>query len=285
MKFKYIIIFVFSLLVFVGNNSFAADTLTIAECLENKFIKTKVRGLGGYQEECIALEIQNISNKDINIVLEPGRRLVSIDTNIQDILIVKEFIVLVKVGQKKEILGYGFCCQASKGGPRGGAKFHIGDLATENLVKLAKVINKNNFPPSAVQHAIWVLSDGHSLSSVCAQNDDIKALEETLADILGIELPWYKITYMQDTALVFSDRPENVFVKFQFYIKNNSLVTINVRNKQGKVMTTLEKAVPLSPGTYSRDLKFDVVSWPKGKYDLFVYVDYGQILLKKEFEL
>lgn len=264
----------------------SVDSLTIQECLDSNFIKTNVKSLGGFQEECIFLSIENITDKDLNVILEPGRRLVSDDSTIQDILIVKKVIVLVSVGEKKKINGYGFCCQASFGGPFKDAVYSIGRMASENLVKLANIINENDFPTSAVQHAIWVISDGHTLSSVYdANSDTLRFLHESLAEILDIEIPWYYLTYVQDTARLFSDRPKTIYGKFDYYIKNNSIITINIRNFRGEVVKTLIEQKPKNPGTYTYHLNLNVVNFPKGNYEIYVYTDYGQTIVKKEFEL
>ncbi len=262
------------------------DSLRIQECLDSNFIVTDVKSLGGHQEECVVLSIKNIADKDLNVVLEPGRRLVSSDSTFQDILIVKKRVVLVNKGEKENIKGYGFCCQSSNASPCVDAVFGIGQMASDSLVKLSKIINQNDFPSSAVQHAIWVISDGHSLSSVYdANKKSLRILQETLAEIMDVEIPWYSLTYVQDTAQVFSDRPKTIYGDFEYYIKNNSVITINIRNQRGEVVKTLIKQKPENRGLYTYSLSLNVVNWPKGIYEIYVYTDFGQTILKKEFEL
>ena len=262
------------------------DYYTIQECLDSNFIKVEVLGDGGYQEECVKLSVKNISSQELKIKLEPGRRLISDDSTVQDILIVKEKLFLLAVGATFDFKGYGFCCQNYNSVPKKDSAFNIGFVENENFVILANVINENNFPANAIQHAIWVLSDSISFSSVQAYNmADILLLRKTLANILGIEIPWYTLSYVQDTASLFSNRPKIIKGNFKYYVKNNSVITINIRNSNGQIVKTLIKEIAKNPGTYDLYLDMNVANWRKGKYSVFVYADYSNILLKKEFVL
>lgn len=264
-----------------GNNYY-----TIQECLDSNFIQVKVIGAGGYQEECVKISVKNISSQELKIKLEPGRRLISDDSTVQDILIVKEKLFLLAVGKTFEFKGYGFCCQNHNSAPGKDSAFSIGFIENEKFVKLANVINENNFPANAIQHAIWVLSDSISFSSVRADNmADILPLRKTLAQILNIEIPWYTLSYVEDTARLFSDRPKIISGSFKYYVKNNSVITINVRNSNGQIIKVYVKEIAKNPGTYVFYLNENVTNWRKGKYSIFVYSDYSNIILKKEFVL
>ncbi|MEA3451133.1 MAG: hypothetical protein U9Q83_04440 [Bacteroidota bacterium] len=280
------VIIVLSLSFIATKDKEKIDYYTIQECLDSNFIQVEVSGNGGYQEECVILSVKNISSQDLKIKLEPGRRLISDDSTVQDILIVKEKQFLLAVGASFDFKGYGFCCQNYNSAPKKDSAFDIGYVENENFVKLANVINENNFPANAIQHAIWVLSDSISFSSVRTDNmEDIKILRNTLADILNIEIPWYTLSYVQDTARLFSDRPKIIKGNFKYYVKNNSIITINVRNSNGQIVKVLVKEVAKNPGAYDHYLDMNVANWRKGKYSIFVYADYSNIILKKEFVL
>jgi len=269
-----------------SKNKNDVDYYTIQECLDSNFIKVDVKGAGGYQEECVMLSVRNISSKNLKIKLEPGRRLISDDSTVQDILIVKERLFLLAIDETFNFNGYGFCCQSHNSAPRIDSAYDIGYVENEDFVKLANVINENNFPVNAIQHAIWVLSDSISFSSVRADNmKDILPLRKTLAQILNIEIPWYTISYVEDTARLFSDRPKIIKGNFKYYVKNNSVITINVRNSNGQIVKVFVNEIAKNPGTYEFYLNENVVNWRKGKYSIFVYSDYSNIILKKEFVL
>ncbi|OPZ99929.1 MAG: hypothetical protein BWY70_00845 [Bacteroidetes bacterium ADurb.Bin408] len=185
-----------------------------------------------------------------------------------------------------KISAYGFCCESHDMSPTPGLKFKIGYMAPPDWQKLAEVIDKNNFPASAVQSAVWVLSNGHALSSVY-DNDmaSIHLLRKTLADIKGEEVPWYSIIYKTDTATLFSNVPEKVIGEIDYYLRNNAVITINVRNKNGVVMATPVRNMPANPGQNSYNLDLNVTGWKRGDYEIYIYTDLSTVHSKRAFKL
>jgi len=260
--------------------------ISIEELFLKKAINVTVTGLGGHQEECIEFEIENKTDSTVYLEIEPGRRLVSADSTLQDIFIVKQQLLALLSKEKIKVKGYGFCCESSSGSPYTNAIFSVGYMAPPDWIKLAKVINDNNFPVDAVQHAIWVLSNNHDISSVNAEDMfSIKELRETLSEILNIEIPWFSMSYAKDTTQLFSDRPEMLYGEFSYYIKNNGIVTINIRNSSGVVVKTLLKEAPHDAGNYKYYLNLSVINLPKGEYEIYVFEDYGKLNMKKKFVL
>jgi hypothetical protein len=258
----------------------------LGEFLHYKKVDTRVKSLGGFQENCIAINIQNLTSDTLFVLLEPGRRLVSKDSLQQDIFIVKENRVSINPFATNKVIGYGFCCRSNKHSPEEDSEFDIGYMAPPEWIQLAELINKNNFPALAVQSAVWALSNDHSISSIYSKDEkSVKLLKETVAKIKGIEIPWYSITYENDTALVFSNRPKNVFGQFKYYLNKNAIVTVNVKNARGTLMKTILRGLDDGPGSYTCDVDLDVRNWPKGTYYIYVYEDYSNLNLKKSFIL
>ena len=286
---RFLFLPVLCLLLSFSFNRDATDNkkyISIQRHVDEGRLKAQITGLGGYQKDCIEFLLENNTPDSLWIQLEPGRRLVSEDTLIQDILIVKEENILLAAHEKKHLKGYGFCCQSSKRSPGNGSKFNTGYMAPAGWIELAKVINANKFPASSVQHAIWVLSNNHPISSIHATNmENIKVLRETVAGIKGIELPWYTLTFVKDTAQLFSGRPEMLFGKIDYYIRNNTVVTINIRDKRGRIVKSLTKGKTANPGKYTYDLKLNVKAWPKGEYNLYIYEDFSNLNKRKKFVL
>lgn len=259
---------------------------SIEKLIDDNKIHVEIKGLGGHTESCVGFDIENKTSDTIRMLLEAGRRLCSKDSTIQDILIVKNRTIVLVPYEQINISGYGFCCQSDHGSPRKVSEFNIGYMAPPEWVKLANVIDKNNFPASAVQHAIWVLSNNHELSSI--RSDDmqsIKLLRQTVADIKGIEIPWYTLTYEKDTTRLFSHKAERIIGKFDYYLKTNGVLTINIRNKRGQLISTLIKESMAERGMHSYNLNLLVKGWAKGDYEIFVYENYSNLSTKKKFRL
>jgi hypothetical protein len=298
MKTKLNIFYILSALLFTGifaiaahNNSISSPKdnkfISIAKLLEEKKLSVKIYGTGGYQENCIEFDLKNTDHDTVFIIIEAGRRLISKDTSLQDIFIVKEQKLFLAPNQRLKIPGYGFCCEASMHSPTDSSIFGIGFMAPPDWIKLAQVINRNNFPAEAVQSAVWVISDNNSIASIYYEKmEEIDSLLKTVASIKGVEIPKYNIIYEKDTAMVCSQRPERVKGNIDYVVRSNVMITINVRNKNGRLMKNLvPEGATQGPGTYNYKYDIDVKGWPKGEYEIYIYEDYSRLIKKSKFEI
>jgi hypothetical protein len=276
-------------LFFVFGNRPSADAdkyISIEKLIKNRSIAEQITGMGGYQENCISFDLKNTTSDTIHVWIEPGRRLISGDSTLQDIFLVKEIKTSIPPYESKKLPGYGFCCEATMHAPPAKSVFSIGTLAPAPWVKLAEVINQNNFPPDAIQNAVWVFSNNHPVSSVADNNTPaIDLLRRTVASLKGIELPWYSISFEKDTSTLFSGRAEKLWGSFEYSMKTNAIVTIKVRNQNGMLMATLMKAMAHNPGKYLFDVDLPVKNWKKGDYEINIYEDYSNLNLTKKFTL
>lgn len=264
----------------------ANQYLPLENFLSSGSVKATVKSLGGHKKECVALDFENLTSDTVFFFLEPGRRLVSKDSSHQDILIVKQRWITIPPFASYQINGYGFCCQSSKSSPRKNADFFIGYMAPEEWIRISKLISENNFPPGAVQSAIWIISDDHPIGSIYNDgSEDLYKLRKMIADIKGVEIPWYSVKYEKDSMRLFSGRPEKITGVINYFLKNNSMITITIRNEQGKLVRTLVKSSPAGPGNHDYLLDLSVKSWPNGIYYVFIHEDHSNLNISKSFVL
>jgi hypothetical protein len=260
--------------------------VSVEKCLKDGDINAQIKGLGGFQEECIAFNLENLTTDTLKIRIEAGRRLTSVDSTLQDIFLVRDENLILFPNGHKTLKGYGFCCQSSNHSPQSNSGFTVGYMAPETWQQVAHFIGQNTFPESAIQAAVWVLSDDHPVSSIWAPDlTDVQSLREMVAEIKGVEVPWYIVKYENDTSMVFSNRPEWVKGEMNYYVRTNSMVSINVRSSKGMLITTLVKEMSLESGHYTYSLDLNVKGWPRGDYECTVYENFSNVLLKKKFKI
>jgi hypothetical protein len=286
---KTVLFLLFPVLIIVFGHKPTTDVdkfISIEKLIKNNAVKGEIKGLGGYQEYCIGIDITNNTADTLPVLIEPGRRLVSDDSTEQDILLVKEIRTRLLPYENKKLKGYGFCCEASMHAPGLRSGFSVGYMAPKPWIQLAEVINNNNFPPEAIQNAVWVFSNDHPISSIYGDKaESIDLLRRTVSSIKGIELPWYSIAYEKDTAMLFSGRAERLWGTLEYHLKTNAIITINVRNKSGAIVAILMKAMAHNPGPYLFDVDLPVKNWQKGDYEVSIYEDYSNLNLRKKFTL
>lgn len=274
------------LLINSTNAHLKSPIISIEDAFKQNKIKLDIKSKGEYKGNSAIIASKNISKEPIILHLEFGRRLTCSDTSMQDLLVVKEQLITLMPNESKTNDAFAFCCESNNLPPQKEVHFSIGRMAPAEWIKLAEVINKNNFPIEATQHAVWVLSNNHELASVHAENmEEIKALREVLAEIKGIELPWYNIYYLKDSLNVFSGKHYNLKGTIEYHKRNNGITTIQVRQKNGRIMSALVKNASQGPGKYQYPVNIDIKGWPKGEYDVLVFEDQSQLIHKKSFTL
>ena len=254
---------------------------SIEHLIQTGIVEAKLKGVGRFQEKSISITLQNKTGDSVKVWIEAGRRLISDNPIYQDIFIVKEqFILLMPLESRNDMI-YGFCCQVNDHVPAKDSSFSIGSMAPISWIQLAEFIDQNSFPIQDIQHSIWSVSDNLPISIIGGS----EPLKRKVAEIKGIPVPWYSLTFEKDTALLFSGKAESLSGEIGYYLKNNAMVTVNIRSSNGLIKTTLMSDKKQSPGSYTIPIELDVKGWPKGKYAVYVYFDGATLLSKTDFEL
>ena len=266
--------------------------LTIKEALKRNLISYNIKGLGGHQGECVDITIKNTSNIDTTFYFESGRKLISKDASIQDILIIKPFEFMLASGGEINFKGFGFCCQAHNSSPNENSEFEIGNLKNIKLTALANYLHTNKYKEGQMQDAIWVVSDSNPISSIFVPIDDAKAerkmmdLKLYVAKLMDISTKnlWYSLEYKTDTNQLFTGDASILKGKFDFRISHYSQGFIAVFNSRNELITYISKNQSFSSRMYTYPIHLDVGNWKKGKYYLRVYSN-NKLKVEKEFEL
>jgi hypothetical protein len=281
--------FTFILLIF-ARNTFAAGEKekhkSIQEFLDSKKINLVIKGLGGYQGDCIGLNLENITPDTLFMKVEAGRRFVSADTTEQDIFIVKEMLLALLPMEKRFVKAFGLCCEATMHAPKQNSKFSIGFMTPSAWQSLAKFMYKNNFSNHTMQSAIWVMSNDHQISTVIGDNQkQTDLIRAALSKLKNIPVPWYSLRYAEVAGQVFSDKHERVFGPVEFTLRESALITVQVRDEEGRTMDVPMPASEYANGENTFQMDISVTDWPKGKYTVMVFANGTMRINKKEFIL
>jgi hypothetical protein len=285
LSFAFIVLF-FQLQAFSGTTDKSKHS-SIEELVSKKQLKVNICGMGGYQGDCIKMSFYNLTPDTTFLLLEPGRILTSSDTLAQDILITREELLTLAPREKRSIMAFGFCSEASKAAPDSAGLFILGAMADSTLVVLAEFLDSkgNNYPEDAMQHAVWCLTDGYDLAGI--YNADFAGTAELLelvAGLKGIENPWDENNNVIDQEQPEPESRINISGDVEIYIPEACLVDIYICDQDGKQWEILEEKVPYKPGIFQYTFRITAVNWPGGKYFLRVMSD-DKLLYQKGFEL
>ena len=287
------LLFVFVIFAFTYNSTNKTEKLksiSIEKAIKSGIVSADFQGTGTYSGDAINLEIKSLIPVDTIIKIEAGRRLISDDSTLQDILIVREIEFFLAANEIKKLKLFGFCCQAHNGAPKWDTFFDVGFVEDSAFVVLANYLAQSNLPIGVMQSAIWVMSDNNPLNSIHNDNekdkDKMKGLFTLLASLKGIEYeyPWYTLKYKTDTASVFSNRADRMFAEIEYNLNHQSNVDLFIKDANNLLVKKIFMNQPHHRGEYSYRFTLDVANLPKGKYYLRLYAD-NQLKVVKTFEL
>ncbi|MBL7918359.1 MAG: hypothetical protein JNM96_08170 [Bacteroidia bacterium] len=264
------------------------ESYTLQEALNRNLIDVKINSLGVYQGQSAMIEVKNKTSKNFIIKIEAGRKLKAREDKYQDLLVVKQEDLIVKSNAKASTKVVGFCCESNDAGPKNNLKYLPNQMADTNLIKLAKYINLNytQLNTSAVQQAIWAISNNHGSAAITVLNEKEMTLKNLVCTIKNEPIPWYiikqriyqttngRIHLCNDTlqGKINYTNGAWTYSKLNIYDKEKNAVFISVGSW-------------LKPGSNSvYDVNLPIKTLPKGKYTLSLENE-QQVFTQRDIEI
>jgi hypothetical protein len=268
----------------LSQNTIKADSL-----LKTRTISIQAEGIGGFQGECIMVEVVNNSLNEIYVEIESGRRFVSFDSSEQDILIVKPSFIKIAPRKTKLLKLFGFCCQQKNSAPKKKSKFYHSYMSPKKWQELTNYLNINpSLQISSMQSAIWSMSNDLPVRNIGKNNKMDEELRKQVCKIKNIEIPWYNITF-NESEFQLGDEIDSLkhllfCATLELKIPHSGLIEIFILDKNNRVVKYLMKDVIVSDGLNSFVLEHNIATLAKGKYKLALKSEYG-FYYERNFEI
>lgn len=244
----------------------------MVQLLEEGRVTLSAEGLGDHGGECVKVTVQNRSGGRVTTSIPVGWRLVSVTPEVQDLLVVREELLAVAGGASVSVVCRAFCCEASGTGPTAGERYRGGHQASEALTRVAQAIASDNHPDDAAQHAIWVLSDGHSIAGMGAMDSSrVDSLRLVVSRLSGQQPPRYSMRFAEEPGRVCSGRPEAISRALVYDVPAGTVFHAVVVDRQGRVLQVLEDHAWLEPGRHRMAFDVVVLGWPPGTYAIHAW--------------
>lgn len=242
--------------------------MTLGEALDNGIVEADIKSLGGHTGGCVSGTFRNTQDQPIEVMVEPGRRLVTVDEGLQDILVTREMPVILAGNQTGTVVIDGFCMQVSNDSPKMGADFTTGYMAQPQEQELAKFLNKGNFPKSPSQSAVWSVANGKDINTIhYHERDSIDDLIHFVAQLKGVEVPKYTIKHKDTEDELFSGIPTS----FQATVAGRFNEPTNVHVVLYRGVKSIRRdwvEFEGKSGIQRKEVEMDIEGLPRGKYML-----------------
>lgn len=257
-------------------NSTGQYALSVFDAIDRNLINCTILSKGGHQGNCIDMTLVNKTSNRLILKLESGRNLLSLDTNKQDILVVKEELFVLNSMQKQQKEIFGFCSQSHKSSPENGEEYNVGEMKDKNIVALAQHLSSNKYPLSSMQQSVWTLTNNRNISSIFHENrDSIERLQDFVAQLTKIYSPWYSIEYELPDSGVVSNVAKSLHGNFEARLPKNEVVKIVVFDKFNIAQIRTEMIVTEQASKHA--FSVNVKTLPKGRYHIGFYTLGGRL--------
>jgi hypothetical protein len=209
--------------------------LSLEKALSQNKIKISCSGSANSTHYLKPLEvnIQNITNTSIQVMIEAGRTFFSEKNCTQNLIVTQKKLLLIRPMESEKIDLNAMCIQSSKPSPRADVKYTLGPIANENMITLARFIEKNNYHNPLGQEAIWVLSDHKQIDLISGINEHsqnkLKEFVKTLT--------WYGINEISKEELKLKKIENNLYELNQDIYKTVDPSLINYNQETFKQKT------------------------------------------------
>lgn len=274
--YKYVAITMFCTLAF-NLNLFAGDTLTLKEALKKKMISVVVHGTRkgpramlshSYYGKCMQLEVKNLTDSTLNLKLETGRTLNCDKETVQNMMITKDLIFTLKGKKSGTYKAYAMCVQEHKSSPDSHDTYQIGELADNNLLQFAKIIEKYNFQDNAGQNAVWVFTDNNDTTAIYGTNlDEARILKKYVKKYKysSAKLKVTESTEMLGEPKIVSDKGPTITGNMIWEMTKGGNATLQVFDSDDKLVVTLFEKQYFSKGEQTHFVTVSGTNIEKGK--------------------
>lgn len=257
-----------------------SQAISLEEAIKRNIITYTIEGLSGEEipqgssshfGKCLKATIQNHTASAVAIKIESGRFLQPQDTNVQRMLITKTSIVRIEPKKTATQNLYAMCSQSSKASPKKNNRFKNGKIADAPLLKLAKIIEKNNYHNATGQDAVWAIANGKDMSYKKPKN---QAEREIFGHVQNTFKSKNVDTYNGMTLKI----------GFELQLQKTSEISIKVFDEFGKCLKTLRSSASYTQGSHAFEFWIRETDFIPGKYQAVLFVD-GRSVNKQDFEL
>ncbi|MFC7358202.1 hypothetical protein ACFQO1_10910 [Jejudonia soesokkakensis] len=213
--------------------------------------------------EPLSITVTNLTSKKINITIPNGQLFVSTDPEVQDIITTEaNDLIVTNTPVTKAIQG--MCVQSNNRAPRDEDTYSAGKVASGNLLKLTQEIEQTKSFNSIAQHAIWAITDNHSVEDIYSLDDENNTgthFQSFTREVLGVS------TQEKIRSIPATDKPKRTMGgTFTYYFSQPSSVSIAIFNDKNVVVRELFQESQKKAGEHNFDFQFDASDFPEDLY-------------------
>jgi hypothetical protein len=261
----------------ISTASFGATLVTFEDAIQRGLISYKIT-TDNVANRSMDLELNNNSNNPINVQLEAGRIFYSTQ-DIQPYVVTRPSIIALEPRGQEDVMVYARCGNSSARSPGHDTKFGRTSMGAPLLVQaLTELSNRRINDIYLAQQVVWHYTNGHSLSTIIADNDKEKEFLKWMCKNENTDFPWYQKHYAPSQTgndMEFSNIPTLIQGEMQVVLTQPSNIQVKLYDQEGKSIKTIYAILNQSAGQCTIPLKINLSDIAKGDYKIVIENDAG----------
>lgn len=264
------VILALSVLFLVSFSKNSTQNVNIFDALKNNQVQLKAISNGTHSGNSIIVEIKKLKNIK-SVFIPSGTRFKSEFGEDQDLINIDDEIIVLNSNSNKRTLN-GFCVQQNNMSPTSESQFTIAKEIDENLIEVAKYLNKKGFSDDIKQTALWCISDNGDVSGIYLNgNKEVEKLRELVCSLTGRDNVWYNTnpSYTIDENRNIIQKTTKVEGLISYTVTKTGNMKMEICKENGEVFRTLGGTSPISNlGKYRFNFSVKVQGWESGVYSV-----------------
>lgn len=256
--------------------------MSIQEALSKNLVEVNIQTneTGTHYSAPFIMEVNNLSNKALDLELENGYLLEPADVEEQTMIVTNRILASLGPKEKKEMFVNAMCIEQHDAAPDQNSRYTFADLASPELRKLSAFIEENKrFEPDA-QFLMWDLADGiydkEEISDFYIdEGGSVWVLDQDEERLDPIFEP-----YQEDVP----QRQMIVYGSFEMNFSREKNVHIAMFNQNNVIVKELFKNPQTPVGKTQLDYEFNSLEYEEEVYFVKLVVD-GEIIMTRTIEM
>ncbi|MDB4082744.1 hypothetical protein N9502_00555 [Vicingaceae bacterium] len=274
-------------IIFFGNKTATPPkTLSLQAAIDRKLIQVDVSGNTNspHYSQPLQLKVKNVSTTPFRLQIPNGQRFLTVDEDVQDMILVKSELLALAPGIEKSILLNAMCTQKENGGPGENEPYRIGPMAESHLLQVSNKIQELEAYNTIGQYSVWSISNNVGLESIAGFDDtEAQELQQFVAKITGKKIPEKDpmdyLTNYDSPSLA----KRTLGGSFEYGLVKTSAITIGLFNEQNIIVRELLNKPSTPRGDHKMNFEFDMAAYTEPVYIVRLIVD-GRIKISTKIE-
>jgi hypothetical protein len=275
-------------LLLIALNSFSQDYVTLPDAIKDGKVKCSlnVNESGTHYTIQFIMNLENLTKKNVKIIIEPGLLFISEEDPYQNFINTKVEKIEILAFQKEKVEIHSMCIENYDSAPSEKNIYKIGNMSEGSLLELAQLINTNKWYEKAeAQDAVWCIANDENIENIIGPDDSIiKKLHEFVSNAKGVALPTEETLNTYETNYYYTEFSRKVSGYFEYEISKTTNISIAMFDGNNILVRQLYYNENQSSGSYKFDYAFDATVYTDKLY-YFKLIENGIVTLELEWDM